>query len=152
MAALIHQGRRVLVDANLANKFYVQDVQLVEEIGEGGVIIGYIPWILLHNLSDIPIHYRIDDLSGNVNRFALFDITKIAAMSVGHVQAQQEGWHGLGVILMPVPDSNRVLGTARLRISFGKTENYLYDYKASFDFHVLLDELGAVQLTRAFRR
>lgn len=151
-AALVGYARRALIDAGLRNKFYVHDVQVVEEIGENDAVIGYIPWLLVENLSDQPIHYRVEELSGQINRFAFFDILKQPAMCVGHVQAKQQGWHGLGVVLMPIPETNRVVGSVRLKIAFGKSERYSYDYAARFDLHVLLDEVGAVQLARAFRR
>jgi hypothetical protein len=151
-AALVGYARRAIIDAGLRNKFYIEDLQVVEELGANGEIVGYLPWMLVHNLSDVPIHYNVEDLNGQLNRLALLEISKYPSMCTGLVQAKQTGWHALGIVNMPIPDGNRIGGRVRLRIAFGKNTSYIYNYAAAFELHLILDEEGAVQLTRAFRR
>lgn len=151
-AALVGYARRAIVDAGLSNKFYVFDVQVVEEVDTEGNIIGYIPWVLLHNLSDGPICYQITDSHGQLNRLALHDFSKQPDLMLGRVEAQQRSWHALGPVYMQPPEATRMSGIVKLRIAFGKSRKYLYDYSNTLELHVGIDELGSVQATRAFKR
>jgi len=151
-AALLNGGRRLLVSSNLLNKFYIHDVQVGQEVdATGEKITAYSVWVVFKNSADIPIYYRLDDVSGHLSGMAIKELPK-PELSIGRAEALQEQWHSMGLVQMSPPDTASMPGSMKLKVSFGKSTNYTYDYSARFDVQVVLDEDGNVQHTRAFKR